>query len=90
MSVLRCPVCKADNTQGPTCRRCKAELALLFELEAARQRLLAKARDLALAGRWGEFLERVLLAHGLRHDEETSRLLAAGRLRSQRREESRT
>ena len=24
--ALRCPVCKADNTQGPACRRCKADL----------------------------------------------------------------
>ena len=31
--MIRCPVCKAENSQGPTCRRCKADLSLLFRLE---------------------------------------------------------
>ena len=33
---MQCPVCKADNAQGPLCRRCKADLSLLFRLEARR------------------------------------------------------
>ena len=40
--ALRCPVCKAENAQGPNCRRCKADLSLLFALEdrRARERLV--------------------------------------------------
>ena len=53
MVVLRCPVCKADNAlvlplpsggegggEGARalCRRCKADLSLLFQLEDARER----------------------------------------------------
>ena len=37
---MRCPVCRADNDTGPLCRRCKADLAPLFELEARRTALL--------------------------------------------------
>jgi hypothetical protein len=45
-----CPVCKAENTQGPACRRCKADLSLLWSLESRREALLNAARQyLALA-----------------------------------------
>ena len=40
---MRCPVCKADNAQGLQCRRCKADLALLFQLEEQRARALEQA-----------------------------------------------
>ncbi len=40
MEKLSCPVCKAENAQGPFCRRCKADLSLLFSL---RQQLRARA-----------------------------------------------
>jgi hypothetical protein len=41
---MRCPVCKADNVQERACRRCKADLSLLWEVEARREALLAAAR----------------------------------------------
>jgi hypothetical protein len=41
---MRCPVCKAENVREQTCRRCKAELSLLWEVEAQREALLASAR----------------------------------------------
>ena len=28
---MRCPVCRADNTEGPQCRRCRADLSPLFK-----------------------------------------------------------
>ena len=28
-----CPCCKANNDSGPACRRCKADLSLLFAFE---------------------------------------------------------
>jgi hypothetical protein len=80
MPALRCPVCKAENSAGPACRRCKAELSLLFELEEYRDRLLAEARERAAEGRWREFLAAVERAHGLRRDERTRELRAVGRL----------
>ena len=80
MPTLRCPVCKAENAAGPNCRRCKADLSLLFDLEAERGRLLEEARHLAAEGRWREFLDVVELAHNLRSDDETQQLRAVARL----------
>ena len=54
MAVMRCPVCKAENAQGPACRRCKADLSLLFALEERRAWALAEARRLLAAGRVDE------------------------------------
>jgi len=55
MEKVRCPLCKAENTTPPTCRRCKADLGLLFtwqrqQREAALKALLA--RDFASALRY--------------------------------------
>jgi hypothetical protein len=77
---MRCPVCKAENLQGPQCRRCKADLSLLFALEEQRQRMLEEARrclhrgDFAAAGRYAE------TAVWLRGDEEAQRLAAVAHL----------
>jgi hypothetical protein len=80
MGALRCPVCKGENTQGPTCRRCKADLSLLFALEEQREALLETARRHAAAGAWRAFLDDVERAHGLRADLQTRRLRAAALL----------
>ena len=45
-----CPCCKATNAAGPNCRRCKADLAELFALDAQAEALLAEARDSIRAG----------------------------------------
>jgi hypothetical protein len=42
--ILRCPVCRAENTSGPTCRRCRADLSLLAAVEARRDSHLTRAR----------------------------------------------
>jgi hypothetical protein len=47
---MQCPVCRAALTQGPQCRRCKADLTLLFALEAQRAGHLAAARARAARG----------------------------------------
>ena len=73
---LRCPVCRADNAAGPACRRCRADLSLLFRLEAQRSRLLAEATRAALRGDWTTAAEHAGRAHGLRRDGDTWRLLA--------------
>jgi hypothetical protein len=35
---MRCPVCRAEVEQGPQCRRCRADLSLLFALDRQRRR----------------------------------------------------
>src|SRR5262245_22039325 len=94
MPALRCPVCKADNVtptplpQGersgsegaPTCRRCKADLSLLFALEEHREVLLNSARQHAAAGAWEAFLADIEQVHGLRADQQTRRMRAVGLL----------
>ena len=74
--AIRCPVCKADNATGPACRRCKADLSLVFALEAQRERAMAAAR-FALARRQYEEAHRAArLADHLRRDEASGRLVA--------------
>jgi hypothetical protein len=73
-------VCKADNAAGPQCRRCKADLSLLFALDEQRGRLLARAAAAAARGEWLLASDLAAEAHGLRRDEDSRRLLAASRL----------
>jgi hypothetical protein len=77
---MQCPVCKAENTQGPACRRCKADLSLLWALESRRELLLAAARrDLARAD-WQRTVTEAESAARLRQGDDAGRLVAAGRL----------
>jgi len=75
---IRCPVCRADNREGPACRRCRADLALLFRLEGQRERALGRARRHARAGEAGELWRQAWRAHRLRAGEDSRRLLALG------------
>jgi hypothetical protein len=77
---MRCPVCKAENARGPQCRRCKADLGLLFELEEQRGRALACARQALARGHGPEARAAAARADWLRSDEESRRLLAAAYL----------
>lgn len=77
---LRCPVCKAENSTPPACRRCKADLALLFAVEADRERCLYAARVALREGRWVEAQWQAARADGLRHDAEAARLRAVAAL----------
>jgi hypothetical protein len=77
---MRCPVCKAENNQGPQCRRCKADLMLLFTLEDQRQRALAKARQCLAQGRWRCAAEAAAEAGRLRRGEDAQRVEAVARM----------
>jgi hypothetical protein len=77
---MRCPVCKADVTQGPQCRRCRADLSLLFGLERQRGRLLALARHRLAEGRYAEAARLAGEADAVQSDGESRRLLAVARL----------
>jgi hypothetical protein len=77
---LKCPVCRVENAQGPTCRRCKADLSMLFALEERRSWLLTEARGAILGERWAEALAASGQADALRRDEGSLRLLALAAL----------
>jgi hypothetical protein len=74
--MLRCPVCKAENTAGPACRRCKADLSLLFAVEEQRAWALAEARRCLFARRWRAARAHAQAAHELRRDDESGKLVA--------------
>jgi hypothetical protein len=80
---MRCPVCKAENATGPNCRRCKADLGLLFALEEERTGLLRTARRLLDDGSWSAAAQTAARADGLRRDEDSRRLLTAALLLGQ-------
>jgi hypothetical protein len=77
---MRCPVCKAENAQGPACRRCKADLSPLFALEDQRRRTMAEARRCLQCGDWQAAVGHAETADWLRGDEESQRLMAMAHL----------
>jgi hypothetical protein len=77
---MRCPVCKAENAQGPQCRRCKADLTLLFRLEDQREREVHEARRRLRRGEWREALRHAEAADWLRQGDDSRRLRAAAHL----------
>lgn len=78
--TLRCPVCRADNTEPGNCRRCRADLSMLWSLEARRQSLFAECRVAVGAGRGGDVLRLAGEAHALRHGEDSRMYLTLGHL----------
>lgn len=86
---MRCPVCKVENTAGPTCRRCKTDLSVLYSLEARRTRALDAAHAAAARGSWAVALRHGVWADHLRRDAATCRLLAVACLMLDRRDEAR-
>lgn len=80
MPTVPCPCCKAANTAGPACRRCKADLTLLFAVAAEHEALVAAASAELAAGDGpgaAELLDRAL---ELRRTPEAVRLRAAAAL----------
>src|SRR6266508_3841413 len=74
---ISCPCCKASNDAGPNCRRCKADLALLFALEGDRASRLERARRLATESRFASALAELNRAEQLQQGDEVVRLKAA-------------
>lgn len=73
---MQCPVCRAANDRGPQCRRCRADLSLLFDLEVQRGQLLGVTRESLACGQTQEARATALRADGMRSDDESRRLLA--------------
>jgi hypothetical protein len=78
--TMRCPACRADNAAGPQCRRCRADLSLLFALEDQRGLMLRQAALAARRGDWPEASRLAAEADALRQGEESGRLLAVAAL----------
>jgi hypothetical protein len=77
---VTCPCCRAGNDVGPTCRRCKADLSLLFAVADRREHLVSEARNLAAWGKYAEALRSLEEAAALRAGDDVRRLSAALRL----------
>jgi hypothetical protein len=73
---IRCPVCRADNTIPPACRRCRADLSLLWALEARRESLVAVAKTAVEAGQFDHALDELVEAEELRAGTEIRRMRA--------------
>ncbi|CAN5385509.1 hypothetical protein BH11PLA2_BH11PLA2_08090 [soil metagenome] len=48
--TMTCPCCRAINETPPLCRRCKADLCMLFDLESQRVFHIAEAQRSLSAG----------------------------------------
>lgn len=74
---IPCPCCKALNDKPPTCRRCKADLSLLFAIDGERNSLLDAARTFATESRYSESLAALEKAAQLRQGNDVSQARAA-------------
>ncbi len=77
---LRCPVCRADNSTPPNCRRCRADLSDLWSLEVERERRLEACRRAAGAGHGAEILRQATSVQSLRRGEDADLYRAWGHL----------
>jgi hypothetical protein len=77
---MRCPVCKAENSQGPQCRRCKADLSLLFALESQRRRTMDEVKNCLCRGDGTRAARHAATVDWLRGDTESQRLTALAHL----------
>ena len=68
------------ESQGPQCRRCKADLSLLFALEEQRRQTLRKRGAVCGRGEWRAAMEHAETADWLRGDEEAQQFLAVAKL----------
>ena len=78
--TIRCPVCRAENDLGPLCRRCKADLSPLVDLEDRRANVLRLAAGAAARGDAEAIIRHAREAHLLRSDQDTLRWFATGYL----------
>ena len=77
---MRCPVCRVENATGPQCRRCRADLSLLFALEDQRASLVAEAQAAMVRADGLAAVRLAESAQELRDDMDVRRLLALGHL----------
>jgi len=74
--TIACPCCKAANAT-PVCRRCKADLSLLFRIEERRGFHIAVAKRFAADARWPDVRFHLNCAEQLRSGDDVAGLQAA-------------
>jgi len=77
---LSCPACRASNDSGPACRRCRADLSLLFALEARRAAELGAARLQLAQGDADAAFHCARRANELRRGADAARVIAIAAL----------
>ncbi len=77
--TIACPACRADNSER-TCRRCRADLGMLWDLEAQRQRLLADVGDALRRGELVRVIDIAQAALDLRDGTDAARVIACAYL----------
>ena len=77
---MSCPVCRADGNREPQCRRCKADLTLVVQVDRTRARAMTHAIFHARCGDARACLANASTAHRLRAGADSARLLAVGSL----------
>lgn len=77
---MLCPACRADNEQKPTCRRCRADLSLLWAVEEEREECLRCARLCLRSGQTDQTLAHLRRARALRRGADLDQLEALAHL----------
>jgi tetratricopeptide (TPR) repeat protein len=77
---MRCPACRADNDDKPFCRRCKADLSLLWAVEERRGEFLRAARLCLRLGQFDKALDHLGQVQELRRDADADQLAAIAHL----------
>ena len=73
---ITCPACRATNDTPPSCRRCKADLSPLFDLQRRREGVLNSARKAIRDGDWDAADRQLREANRLRRGEDVRKLSA--------------
>lgn len=77
--TIACPACRAENSER-VCRRCRADLGLLWDLENERLRLLADAGEALRRRDWSRVLDLAEGVRELRDGADAARLIACANL----------
>jgi hypothetical protein len=73
---MKCPVCRADNDEKPACRRCKADLTLMWAVEERRGGFLRAAHNCLRLGQYEQALDHLGRVRELRQGADADRLMA--------------
>src|SRR5262245_28191045 len=74
--TICCPLCRAANETGPACRRCRADLSMMFAVEAQREAHFAAARAALAQGEPIRASNEAQRAEELRHGPDLARFQA--------------
>lgn len=78
--MIVCPVCRAENSSPPNCRRCKADLSMLFSLLSERDHHLERAASAIRSDLAGAAATHLDAADAIRPSPRSGRLRATAEL----------